>query len=652
MSMKVLWHSVAPWAPTGYGQQTSLFAPRIRDLGHDVALSCYYGLQGSTMEWQGIRCLPSYSAAYGVDTLVPHAVEHFGGGDSGASLNDMASRGLVITLGDVWTLDVPLIDMLSVASWVPVDHLEVPDIVKRWFQFSGAIPVAMSKFGMSALEAAGGLNALYVPHGVDTHIFKPGDQAEAREATGVPLDAFIVGIVANNIGRDGNRKAFAEQITAFAQLHERHPDAFLMLHTDIDAPGGMNLRRFLERTLPADAFAFTDQYAYRRGITKDVIAQIFRSMDVLTNCSYGEGFGVPIIEAQACGRPVIVTDATAMPELVGAGWTVEYERMWHDSQGGWAAVPRIGAIADAYELAYDKATDQLLREEAWAFAQSYDADRVTDEYWRPALARLEAAMKNRAAHTAAAPRGARRAERVVAADGYVWLERENSDDWVATSDHEPYLWRIFEENLPEGGVLLDVGAHVGRWAIRMSGRAGLVIAVEANPTTVVTLRRHLAMNDIDNVEVVQLAAWDEPAMVTVADPNQRTDGGGTRTLMGADAEGVVVPAERLDESEVVDYLDVVGRLDLVKVDVEGADIHVLRGLAGILAVYQPTLLIECHDIYGYYERADLEATLDELGYTYEVAAQQASNWQPGIGIIDEVRIGDYLLARPKEGTAP
>lgn len=628
--MKLLWHSVGPWVGTGYGQQTATFAPRLRDLGHDVAISAYYGLNGSTLRWNGISCYPGYAAPYGVDVIVTHALDHFD--VEGLSFPEAAASGLILTLTDVWVLEAPLLADMCVASWTPVDHLQMPGITRRWFEQYGAQPIAMSRFGEQAMADAG-LSPLYVPHGINTGIFKPGDRAAARERTGLPEDAFVIAMVAANVGRDGNRKAFAEQITAFDELRRRHSDALLVMHTDVASRVGEDLKRLLGR-LPDGSYIYTDQYAYRRGIQPEVVADIYRSADLLTNCSWGEGFGIPIVEAQACGTPVVVTDATAMSELCGAGWKIPYTPLWHESQEAWCAVPHVSAIADAYLEAYDKAAG--MRDDAAAFAAMYDADFVTDEYWKPVLGQLEEGLAHRMADARKPHKP--RPPQVVESDGFLWVDRGRpTEDSLGPSSHEAALAPILTDLITDESVVLEVGAHVGHWTIRLADKAAAWLAVEANPDAASVLRRNIAVNDIANVQVLELAAWDEETTLRLEDPNGHQAGGSTRTLPTDNGSGV--PARRLDEAVEME------RLDLVKLDVEGADLHVLRGMAGLLEQHRPTLFIECHDYAGYYTRAELVDTLALLGYVGEVVHTYQSTWHPD-GPLDESVDADYMVATP------
>ena len=95
----------------------------------------------------------------------------------------------------------------------------------------------------------------------------------------------------------------------------------------------------------------------------------------------GEGFGVPVIEAQACGTPVIVSNATAQPELVGDGWLVEGQPFWNSTQAAWLHMPSVPSIVESLDAAYQrgKGTSQ----KAVDFAQQFNADKVFNESWKP-----------------------------------------------------------------------------------------------------------------------------------------------------------------------------------------------------------------------------------------------------------------------------
>ena len=338
------------------------------------------------------------------------------------------------------------------------------------------------------------------------------------------------------------------------------------------------------------------------------VAGVMGCADVVLNPSYGEGFGLPIVEAQAAGTPVIVGNNSAQTELCGAGWKAECQPYWSPEDMAWWHAPRIKNLVEGLEWAYKKRGDVRLRTLARDFAMQYDADRVAATYWKPALEMLEQ-------YCGAVPvRSPSRNHGTVPLptaeeDGLTWILRgHHTGDGLAIG-HEDQLAPVFDRLLPEDGVLVDVGAHVGRWALRLARKASRVIAVEANPVTAAQLRAHIELNDLKNVDVLQVAAWDSYTQLRLEDPNGQTSGGSTRVL--ADGGGPLVEAALLD-----DFLCAESQIDLIKLDVEGADLHALRGLRETLSRCGPRLLIERHDIYGYYELDELTGLLDELGYAW------------------------------------
>lgn len=360
--------------PSGYGQQVKLLAPRLKRAGHDVAVSAFYGLSGSAITWEGIPILPAGRADFGPDVIVEHAQNH--GAD------------VVITLMDFWKL-APAAERLRdvrVLAWLPVDcePLGRPDT--DTLRRSGAQPVAMSRFGELELKDAG-FPALYAPHAVDTSVFKPpADRQALRRELGLD-DFFLIGMCAAN--RDGVRKAWPEQFMAFAQFAADHPDARLMVHSHMAGPGGLPLVELAEALSIADKIFWSDQYALTAGLMGDaVMADWFGCLDLLTACSYGEGFGVPIMEAQACGVPVVSTDASAMTEIT-YNYSVQGTPWWNPVHRAWWTRPNVGEIVDAYRDAHaGGAFSKITRDDVVKFAAGYDADRVVAEHWLPILEKV------------------------------------------------------------------------------------------------------------------------------------------------------------------------------------------------------------------------------------------------------------------------
>ncbi len=370
----LLFHSNAPWTQTGYGQQCGIFTPRLAKHYH-LAISSFWGLDGGPIGFGGIPVLPCTEGHYGNDSLPLHADALWGD----------RRNGTVLTLMDVWVLDPGVIRQMNVCSWVPVDHQPAPPMVRTYFQESGAIPIAMSRFGQEQLAD---FDPLYVPHGIETKVYCPKDRAEAREQTGMPKDAFVVGMVAANKGNP-SRKCFAEAFQAFAELHKKHSDAALYVHSELTGKyDGVNLRNLMDATgVPRSAVYFADQYRVQLNPwNSGQMASIYSMMDVLLAASAGEGFGIPVLEANACGVPAIVTDFSAQPEVNGAGWSVGYSDVY-TPQMSWQAKPNVGEMVEALEAAYSLPTSVRagMGKQAREHALDYDADKVIEDHFLPAL---------------------------------------------------------------------------------------------------------------------------------------------------------------------------------------------------------------------------------------------------------------------------
>jgi glycosyltransferase involved in cell wall biosynthesis len=370
---QLLFHSNAPWAPTGYGQQTAIFAPRLAE-HYGLSISAFYGLEANAIPWNGIPVLPGMANLYGNEYILEHAKAVFG---------DLRG-GLVLTLMDIWVLELEKWGQLNTVAWTPVDHEPAPAPVLETLT-TGIPPIAMSRFGERMLAE---FDPLYCPHGIETKTYRAYDREESREELGLPKDCFLVGMVAANKGNP-SRKCFQEAFQAFRILNDRHKDARLYLHCE--ATGrfqGVQLLQLLQATgVRGSSVSMADQYRIVHLPFKDEhMAKVYSSMDVLLAASAGEGFGIPVIEAQSCGVPVIVSDFSSQPELVGAGWTVDGTKIYTPI-GSWQIRPHVRDIADALLAAYamGPAGKEKAAKEARKKALEYDADKVFKDHMLPSL---------------------------------------------------------------------------------------------------------------------------------------------------------------------------------------------------------------------------------------------------------------------------
>jgi glycosyltransferase involved in cell wall biosynthesis len=349
--------------------------------GHEPALIAYVGLTGKNINFNGIEVFPAGLHPYGQDIWVEHT-KRFG-------------TNIMFSLTDAWVIQPETIP--SNFKWIayyPVDSNPIPPLVRERIA-SAYKRIAMSKYGVQKTNEAG-LDCYYVPHAVDTKQYYPIDKQEARKMLQLPEDAYIIGTVAMNKGANPSRKSFVEMMLAFRIFKQSHPKAVYLLHTH-DGQGMDGVVHFRELCMQngleiGKDVIFTDPYFSYVGAPVEMMRALYSSLDVFMLVSMGEGFGIPILEAQACGCPVIVGDWTAMSELCFSGHKVDIKDStpFYTPQGSFMYTPHIEAIERKLELEYMKPSS---RKKALAGAIEYDADLVYEKYWKPVLADIEKSLK-------------------------------------------------------------------------------------------------------------------------------------------------------------------------------------------------------------------------------------------------------------------
>lgn len=383
--MRILFQCPALWCKTGYAAQSRTIIPELEKLGHKVVVSADWGLEGSPIRYNGIWHLPRGKHLHGEDTILAHFIK--------------GNFDLLVTVGDAWLWNHRLLAERKIPHlpWIPIDDDPVNTVVLEAISDpANNKPYAKdilvySKWGVEQL-AKEGIKSRYIPEAIDTENFKDIGMDEARKVLGFKKDWFVVGIVAANVGWP-SRKAFDKQIEGFAKFAKNHPEARLYIHTNIDASWrttpALDIRALLSllsRRYPVlkDRVLFPDQYDLWVGMPESYMAAVYSSFNVLLQATQAEGFGLPILEAQACGVPVIATDFSSMPELVKAGWLVKPSGKFLDSRYGYQVDPDVDDIARNLELAY-KADPDKLAKEAREFALQFSPEKLAVEYWQPLL---------------------------------------------------------------------------------------------------------------------------------------------------------------------------------------------------------------------------------------------------------------------------
>lgn len=213
---------------------------------------------------------------------------------------------------------------------------------------------------------------------------------------------------------------------------------------------------------------------------------------------------------------------------------------------------------------------------------------------------------------------------VLSLDNYKWNVRLTSklfgvtQDMLGPNERELYNFKALRKNSDKEGIFIDVGAHVGSFAIRLSKYYKAVFAFEPNPYNFDGLLNNIYINKLKNVYAFNFAVSDTLETVSL-----EHRGGGSKIVSEQDVQqwGYIqnIPTIRLDD---VFYQF---PIKIIKIDTEGYEEQVIQGGLESIKKYRPVILLETHEK-NYYgqdlvpgQKTRLKQMLDELNYSYKVA---------------------------------
>lgn len=609
MNFRMLWMSNAPWATSAYAGQTRLHVPRVRELiggRENMALFPFYGLQGGPLRWDGMLCYPCGVDMWGMDIVEAHAKHH--------------KADVVLCNMDSWKVQPEMFGDVPYVVRFPVDMQPLSEPIKKAIT-PALVRIVESRFGERMVTEAG-LDCVYVPAAVDTKVFTPTDTAAAREALGWGnlKDKFIVGMVATNRGGGHpSRKGFEAAFRAFAQFKQTYPDALLYLHCssgEAGEHGSINLWNLAEMEGIMPSVLFPEFYPLLAGhVTDPNMALLYSAFDVLLCSSMGEGVCVPLIEAQACGTPVIAPSWTATDELVFAGWKLyENEPFPFADFKAYMFSPRSEEVANVLATAYQDLSfigaAKDFAERARAGVLQFDIDYITEYYWPAALQQIEERLTARRR----CPCGGEWAA-IGWFDGAIQLtpctnptctnairtdRRTNTHTLALNSfpmevdgipldieDTPPGAvakivareatasYALHEMEFEPGDIVIDIGAHVGVMSIYLAKKRPdlQVYAFEPHPLNYLNLLRNIKANGLQNVYAFNTAVSADGRELTLAgDYTQNTGGMGLCNTRDEHAERVIVQSKSIAD---VFALVASTQIGLLKIDCEGAEYEVL-----------------------------------------------------------------------------
>jgi glycosyltransferase involved in cell wall biosynthesis len=290
-------------------------------------------------------------------------------------------------LRNTWDQELVLARTTPFIAYMPVDGTNLPTtwsklpaIINNLPPIPGGkgpnfVPVIMAEHGRTLYP-----DAELVYHGVDLDTYHPAtpsrpivtstgvnvtSKAAAKKVFGIDPKSFLV----LRVDRNSVRKNFGDTWKALVPVLKAHEDIEVWFHCK---PEGDQLEvpQILSREMDlAERFHFPGGFNTKRGWQDSDLAALYNAADLFVSTSMGEGFGLTLAEAAACGVPIVAQNVASIPEVVGpGGLLIEPQRLHTVDSGQDQWLPDVPAFSEAIERLY---SNRKLRNQLGAAGEAH-----------------------------------------------------------------------------------------------------------------------------------------------------------------------------------------------------------------------------------------------------------------------------------------
>lgn len=385
-----------PKTSTGYGQIWDNLLSRWAKAKPDWKFY-HMGWQNRDREHQtkdGYYMLPIYKVEYGFDAIASYLLRYKP--DIFLTMADIGlNAGFIDGIKEArlkgWTGRWFAINLVDTESWEYLlwsKILDVPDKI-----------IAGAKNGELLYNKHNIKNVKLIPMGVDTKTYFPMEKKDELKNRFNLGGRFVVGFV----GKNQRRKMHPYLIKGFSKFAKGKSDVTLLCHTDLESPAGWSIPCLIAKAeaeidpeiqKPYPKIIMTNpelDVIARQRIQPEHMNEIYNLMDVYCYSVGGEGFGLPGLEAQSAGVPMMMTNYSSAIEIVSDGELMipvlkdKYGRLVTEigSNGVENAIPDDEAMAEILNKIYQEWKEGKLKErseKARKFALGYDWDLISERY--------------------------------------------------------------------------------------------------------------------------------------------------------------------------------------------------------------------------------------------------------------------------------